>query len=64
MTWCAILSSAWSSAAGGRPIRSAAESQCRPRRVSACSVVAAALKLEGMAMSEANVVQLWKAMPD
>jgi hypothetical protein len=33
------------------------------RRVSACSVVAAALRLEGLAMSEANVNQRWKAMP-
>jgi hypothetical protein len=33
------------------------------RRISACSVVAAALAVEGMAMSEANVSQLWKAMP-
>jgi hypothetical protein len=33
------------------------------RRVSACSVVAAALGLEGMSMSEPNVNQLWKAMP-
>lgn len=41
----------------------------RPRRnpasrhVSACSIVAAALGLEGMSMSESNVEQLWKAMP-
>jgi hypothetical protein len=33
------------------------------RRISACSIVAAALAHEGMAMSEANVNQLWKAMP-
>jgi hypothetical protein len=33
------------------------------RRVSACSIVAAALRLEGLAMSEANVNQIWKAMP-
>ena len=33
------------------------------RRISACSIVTTALGLEGMAMSEANVNQLWKAMP-
>jgi hypothetical protein len=43
---------------GLRPTRNYAS-----RRVSACSIVAAALRLEGMAMSEANVNQRWKAMP-
>jgi hypothetical protein len=32
-------------------------------RVSACSIVATALAVEGMAMSEQNVNQIWKAMP-
>jgi hypothetical protein len=44
---------------GLRPTRNPAS-----RRPSACSIVAAALGLEGLAMSEANVVQLWKAQPD
>jgi hypothetical protein len=33
------------------------------RRVSGCSAMASALALEGMAMSEPNVNQLWDAMP-
>jgi hypothetical protein len=33
------------------------------RRISGCSIMASALALEGMAMSEANVNALWDAMP-
>jgi hypothetical protein len=33
------------------------------RHPSGCSVMTTALRLEGMAMSEDNVVQLWKTMP-
>jgi hypothetical protein len=33
------------------------------RRASASSIVAAALELEGMAMSEANVRRMWETMP-
>jgi hypothetical protein len=32
-------------------------------RVSGCSIVATALAIEGMTMSEANVNQIWDAMP-
>lgn len=43
---------------GLRPKRNRAS-----RRVSGCSIVAAALALEAIAMSEANVNALWDAMP-
>jgi hypothetical protein len=44
---------------GLRPVRNHASR----RRASACSIVTTALALEGTAMSEANVNQIWKAMP-
>jgi hypothetical protein len=43
-----------------KPRRNPASKRPAP---AACSIVAAALALEGMAMSEDNVVKLWQAMP-